>query len=265
MRKVAYILNNSNYLSIIESFCKEEGFEPVLYGSEENGCYMFFICDDKKTMELIPNDYSRCLISLPERDISSYHTISPDFDIYTLRFVLDKLLHGNFFQNTTNSFKCLSSVQKFEISSNASDIERFIYEATSHLLYSAPFCDVEKIRIGLSEIITNAIEHGNLNITNEEKHKTTEDGTFNELIEIRKKDPRYKDKKVYVDIDSDEKHIKIVVRDEGNGFDISKLPSPTDLDQLLKLHGRGILIARAYFNEVTYNDKGNEVTLIRAL
>jgi anti-sigma regulatory factor (Ser/Thr protein kinase) len=34
--------------------------------------------------------------------------------------------------------------------------------------------------------------------------------------------------------------------------------------RLLDLHGRGILITRAYFDSVSYNDKGNEVMLTKA-
>ncbi len=53
--------------------------------------------------------------------------------------------------------------------------------------------------------------------------------------------------------------------DEGAGFNVEELPDPTDPESLFKLHGRGILITRMYFDEVIYNGKGNHVTIKKEL
>jgi anti-sigma regulatory factor (Ser/Thr protein kinase) len=55
---------------------------------------------------------------------------------------------------------------------------------------------------------------------------------------------------------------KFVIRDEGPGFDPSTLPDPTDPENLLRPCGRGVMLMRTFMNEVTFNDRGNEVTLI---
>jgi anti-sigma regulatory factor (Ser/Thr protein kinase) len=34
-------------------------------------------------------------------------------------------------------------------------------------------------------------------------------------------------------------------------------------ESLLRFNGRGILLTRIYYDEVRYNEKGNEVTLVR--
>jgi anti-sigma regulatory factor (Ser/Thr protein kinase) len=56
---------------------------------------------------------------------------------------------------------------------------------------------------------------------------------------------------------------KFVIRDDGNGFDPSKLPDPTDPENLARPFGRGVMLMRAFMDSVEYNSRGNEVTLQR--
>lgn len=53
------------------------------------------------------------------------------------------------------------------------------------------------------------------------------------------------------------------VEDEGDGFDPSLVPPPTSPENLLKEHGRGLFLMRHYMDEVTFNSKGNSVTLVK--
>jgi anti-sigma regulatory factor (Ser/Thr protein kinase) len=41
------------------------------------------------------------------------------------------------------------------------------------------------------------------------------------------------------------------------------LPDPTDPENLLKVSGRGILLMRTFMDEVRFNDRGNEVTMVK--
>ena len=52
------------------------------------------------------------------------------------------------------------------------------------------------------------------------------------------------------------------MRDEGSGFDPGALPDPLDPENLEKASGRGVLLMRAFMDDVRYNDAGNEVTLV---
>ena len=54
-----------------------------------------------------------------------------------------------------------------------------------------------------------------------------------------------------------------IIRDEGPGFDPSKLPDPTDARNLGKPSGRGLLLIRTFMDEVGYNPSGNEIRLIK--
>lgn len=121
--------------------------------------------------------------------------------------------------------------------------------------------EIGHIALGAYEIILNAIEHGNLEITYEEKTRLLEQETyFDELIR-RSKDPAFENRKVYIRYSIDDQKLVINIKDNGQGFDWRNLPDP--LKNQMGFHGRGITLARFYFNEVIFNDKGNEVTLIK--
>lgn len=45
----------------------------------------------------------------------------------------------------------------------------------------------------------------------------------------------------------------VKVKDEGKGFDPSKLPDPTRPENLLKDSGRGVYLMKVYMDDVTYN------------
>lgn len=120
------------------------------------------------------------------------------------------------------------------------------------------------IILGLSEIINNAIEHGNLGISFEEKSNALKASRFYPLaIERSHKDP-YKDRVVTIRsrVFPTLRRIEYFVADQGSGFDWRSLPDPKDKDNLLNRNGRGIMMARYAFDEMNYNGTGNEVTLV---
>ena len=55
---------------------------------------------------------------------------------------------------------------------------------------------------------------------------------------------------------------RVMVRDEGAGFDWRSLVAASPGASLA---GRGVLLARVHFDEVRWNERGNEVTLVRRI
>lgn len=119
------------------------------------------------------------------------------------------------------------------------------------------------MKTGLYEIIINAIEHGNLDITFEEKSQALEQDKYNDLLQERYNSPEFKDRKVTIEYVMDEEKLCFTIRDEGSGFDWESVTYEDDMESLSRPHGRGILMTRFYFDEVKFNEKGNEVTLIK--
>jgi anti-sigma regulatory factor (Ser/Thr protein kinase) len=56
---------------------------------------------------------------------------------------------------------------------------------------------------------------------------------------------------------------RIIVRDEGPGFDVASLPDPRDPARIALASGRGILLMRSFLDEVGFNATGNQVTLVK--
>lgn len=123
--------------------------------------------------------------------------------------------------------------------------------------------DVSFMKIGLQEVLINAIEHGNLDITNKEKQELLDRGDYNRILNERMQQPEYRDKFVDINIFSTPEYLKITIQDMGKGFDLSSIPDPENPENFLKESGKGILMAIHAFDRVEYNDLGNCVTMIK--
>ena len=94
------------------------------------------------------------------------------------------------------------------------------------------------IRLCTEEVVRNAIVHGNL---------------------------LNKDLVVKVNYWVEDDALNIEVEDEGAGFDHEKVPDPTQDDNLVKEGGRGVYLVHHFMDEVTFNEKGNKVRLVKYL
>ena len=119
------------------------------------------------------------------------------------------------------------------------------------------------IEIGLSELVTNAIEHGNLDITFEEKSEMLKTFSLEDLYSKRLKDKKLADRKVTVEYAFSPEKCEWTITDEGNGFDPNAIPDPLAEENLESLHGRGIFFSRHLFDSVEYLGKGNIVHAVK--
>ena len=62
-----------------------------------------------------------------------------------------------------------------------------------------------------------------------------------------------------------EGRLEATVRDQGAGFDPTSIPDPTLPENRSRPCGRGVFLMRELLDEVSYNDQGNEVTLVLRL
>ena len=115
--------------------------------------------------------------------------------------------------------------------------------------------------MALREALLNAMEHGNLQL--DSSLRENDEHSYHELARQRRREQPYCDRRVHVQARETRTEAVYVIRDDGPGFDTSKLPDPTDPHNLEKRSGRGLLLMRAFMTEVRHNDRGNEVTLIR--
>ena len=144
---------------------------------------------------------------------------------------------------------------------------RFRLLSEAHLLaaFLSEACPNPRLAImGITEILVNAVEHGNLGIGFEEKSKLQMEANWLQEIDRRLNLPEHANQFVDVQLIRTETEIRIKVTDQGNGFDWQHYQSGTH--NPLSTHGRGILLAKNLaFKQLEYTGKGNEVTCVIAL
>lgn len=90
--------------------------------------------------------------------------------------------------------------------------------------------------VALDEAFVNAVKHGNLN------------------------DP---EKLLRVTSELSEHEAIFTVEDEGDGFNVSEIPDPTDAANLFKSTGRGVLLIYNIMDEVEYSERGNRLKMVK--
>jgi anti-sigma regulatory factor (Ser/Thr protein kinase) len=87
------------------------------------------------------------------------------------------------------------------------------------------------------------------------------EGRGEDIFLKRRGQKPYSERKVFVDVTLDTNLARFVIRDEGPGFDPASLPPPGQPGSLDPEVGRGLVLMRAFMDEVTFNATGNEVIL----
>jgi CheY-like chemotaxis protein len=118
-----------------------------------------------------------------------------------------------------------------------------------------------RVGVALEETLLNAMYHGNLDVSSELREGGEE--RYHQLADERRQQPPYKNRRVYCTARFSTAEAVFVVRDEGRGFDPSKLPDPTDPVNMEKASGRGLLLVRTFMDQVTFSDQGNQITLVK--
>ena len=132
------------------------------------------------------------------------------------------------------------------------------YNLATMLSVTSP--DPKTLSGGLFELMSNAIEHGNLEIGYDLKTDLLNQSKYYQEIENRLNSDNYRDKKVTILFNRDDKKITFTIKDEGKGFNPKPFMS-FDPKRMLDAHGRGIAMTVASnFSSVKYNEIGNEVT-----
>ena len=121
---------------------------------------------------------------------------------------------------------------------------RSIGSAVDYVMSRCAACRVQarrldlNFRVGLTEALSNAMLYGNAH-----------DPSKSVVVEVRMGPGR----------------LSATIRDHGMGFDPSTVPDPTRPENVARPCGRGLFLMRQLLDEVRYNDRGNEVTLVLRL
>lgn len=130
------------------------------------------------------------------------------------------------------------------------------YKLSAAISYHAIRSD--DVNLGISALILNAIEHGNLSIGYEEKNFLLHKGTFADEVARRINMPENINKLVKVTFDRRDDRIVVIIEDQGRGFDWQRYMN-YDPIRLTDLNGRGIASANIMRLGIEYMGTGNKV------
>jgi anti-sigma regulatory factor (Ser/Thr protein kinase) len=131
---------------------------------------------------------------------------------------------------------------------------------------AAALPETQRLRLcgALHELLLNAVEHGTLELGFLTKQQALAEGRYEAVLRRRATESRFKDRQITVQVSYEKEIQRLSYRiiDEGKGFMWRRfLTQSPDAGHTAAVSGRGIFLARAYFPGLTYNDRGNEVTI----
>jgi CheY-like chemotaxis protein/anti-sigma regulatory factor (Ser/Thr protein kinase) len=119
--------------------------------------------------------------------------------------------------------------------------------------------DPDAASLGLVELLVNAVEHGNLGISLEEKAALLSNGRWEREVQARLARPEYAEKTVRVSCRRVGADLIVLIADQGEGFDWAQFLT-MDESRAFQPNGRGISLARRLaFRTLEYRGCGNEV------
>lgn len=173
---------------------------------------------------------------------------------FTLSVIKKALLDSQKLKNILQEIALAKNMEKatFKI--------KTLEEAHALADFLSQVCENQKYALmGITELLINAIEHGNLSMSYEEKTKASVSKNWLELIAEKQTLPENINKYVTVEYikNNKNKEITIKITDEGQGFDWRKFQN-LDNKRKLDTHGRGIFLAKNLaFTSLEYIGKGN--------
>lgn len=156
----------------------------------------------------------------------------------------------------------------FSLENNTAVIDAAV-DLVQRMLVGVGICDsAGRVRVGvaLGQALGNALYHGNLELSEEQIEEARESllvGNAPSVIEERLRRPPYCQRRISLDVSITPEEARFVVRDEGQGFDVEAVLGLDQADAVTGSGGRGLVLMRSFMDEVTYNDRGNKVTLVK--
>ena len=129
--------------------------------------------------------------------------------------------------------------KKFQVVSDLANVQKTSEEVLSFLKPLSISESVQfDIRLCLEEALINAMKYGNA---------------------------LSKDLLVDLEVEATESEVRLLVQDQGPGFNVKKLEDCTKDDNILRNHGRGVYLMHQLMDEIRYNEKGNKLLMVKSL
>jgi CheY-like chemotaxis protein len=166
-------------------------------------------------------------------------------------------------RNQRQVLDCLTDLElRFALASDPSLVPPLVATLQGHVgqLRLCGGTAMTRLGVALEESLLNGVYHGNLGLSSDLRQDGSD--SFQKAARERRRQPPYCERKLWVTARLSRAEGTFVIRDEGEGFDHTRLPDPTDPASLGRVSGRGLLLVRTFMDEVRFNERGNEITLV---
>ncbi len=119
-----------------------------------------------------------------------------------------------------------------------------------------------QVAMALDEALTNAMVHGNLEVSSELR-RIEEGRPYSQQIQERQSLAPYRDRRVTFCFQANRSTATFTIGDEGPGFQVNEVSDPTDSANLEREGGRGLLLINTFMDQVIHNECGNKIVMIK--
>ena len=158
--------------------------------------------------------------------------------------------------------------EKFHLPSSVGILSPFVNALVNFLQkrYYISSQEAFSIRVALYELLMNALEHGNLEISFQEKRKVLDSGqSYNKFLQERMRDPRFSSRKILFQYKVLGDRIEFIIKDEGKGFPVKKYLKRREKVSSLTPSGKGLYLVERLMDKICFNKKGNVVKVVKFL
>lgn len=175
-------------------------------------------------------------------------------------------------QSAVNTFHMADSMQ-VAANQSQSDLSHLLLKSEFKLstlheartlasVLSSFYPQPQRVLLGITELLINAVEHGNLDISYQDKSRLLLEGKWEAEVELRLALPKYAAKKVEVRLEQNSQEISLFISDCGEGFD-SRQYMEISPERAFDPNGRGIAMSKTLsFDSIEYKGRGNQLVAV---
>ena len=290
MSKILIIHDHVETISVLHEFFQSQCVESITVGTAHEALELLkeqsffavfcalvlprmggleFINEMREVHETTPiviiagqSDTDGILASL---DSGAFAFLTKPLTLASVHAMYHRLLQAD--ENLCCDDYCLENIvsesQTLEIGNNFESVFGIISFITQHLPFYNLTTKDEYItmKLMLAKALENAIFYGNLELSQDLKQQDFYQ--FLQEAEKRRQMEDYKYRRVHISYELNTNSAKYIFRDEGKGFDHREVPDPKTAEGIFQANYSGLVSIRHFMDEVFWNERGNQMTIIR--
>jgi CheY-like chemotaxis protein len=164
----------------------------------------------------------------------------------------------------TRILRCLVRRESAFVLENDPDLIMPLLKLIQEELEGMGLCDsTRQVQVGvaLQEAICNALFHGNLEVSSDLRQD--DESKFDAVASERRWADPYCSRRIRIQVQLDRDAARFVVSDDGSGYDRMLFDQPLQPEDIHRIGGRGLLLIRTFMDQVSLNQGGNQITMIK--